>query len=366
MINPFYFKMEKKELIDLNKNLLNIFKTNNFVLGKYSYDFENDFKNFNNSKFSVSTSTCTSALEMIFRSLDLKSKSIAIPSNSNFGSVVPAINAGAKVYLIDCDTNTLSPSIDDIKVAYKSKKFHALLIVHIGGYISEDMFEIQKFTKENNILLIEDCAHAHGSSLKGVKAGNFGEAGAFSFFPTKPINTMEGGMIVTKRKKIFNDSLSMRNQGKRKSKFGGLHYDYGNSWRINELGAAMGILQLKRYSKVLRDKNKLFKLLIKNFENKSIKFCKTSHMDSHSFYKVIISCSKKEKLIKHLNDNKIKQGGGVYDVPIHKHPIFKNLQKIGSLKRTEKILKEHICLPFHLGLNSRELKHITNTLNCFK
>ena len=348
-----------------SKKIFNIFKTNNFVLGHFSSMFEDDFKKFNKSKYSVSTNTCTSALEIIFRSLNLKGKKIAIPTNSNFGSVVPAINAGAKVFLIDCDPNTLSPSIDDIKTAYKSIKFQALLIVHIGGYISEDIFEIQEFCK-NNILLVEDCAHAHGSSIKGVKAGNFGEAGAFSFFPTKPINTMEGGMIVTKRKKIFNDAQSMRNQGKRKSKFGGLHYDYGNSWRINELGAAMGILQLKKYSKVLKDKNKLFKLLLINFNNKNIKFCKTSHMDSHSFYKVIISSSKKNKLIKNLNENKIKLGGGVYDVPIHKHPIFKNLQKIGSLRKTEKILKDHICLPFHLGLNSHELKHITSSLNCFK
>lgn len=358
--------MDNKELVDLNKSLLNIFRTNNFVLGKYSHDFENEFKNFNNSKFSVSTSTCTSALEMIFRSIGLKNKNIAIPSNSNFGSVVPAINAGANVFLIDCDPNTLSPSIDDIKAAYKYKKFDALLIVHIGGYISEDMFDIMGFCKKNKISLVEDCAHAHGSSLNGIKAGNFGEAGAFSFFPTKPINTMEGGMIVTKRKKIFDDSQSMRNQGKRKSKFGGLHYDYGNSWRINELGAAMGILQLKKYDNVLKNKDKLFKLLIRNFENKNIKFCKISHMDSHSFYKLIISCTKKDKLIKHLNNNKIKQGGGVYDVPIHKHPIFKNLHKIGNLKKTEKILKEHICLPFHLGLKNKDLKHIAETLNSFK
>tara|TARA_B100000963_G_scaffold361754_1_gene399269 strand:+ start:578 stop:1678 length:1101 start_codon:yes stop_codon:yes gene_type:complete len=365
MINPFYFNFKKNELNELKKNLSKIFKTNNFVLGHFSNKFEKDFKKFNKSKFSISTNTCTSALEIIFRSLNLKGKKIAIPTNSNFGSVVPAINAGAEVHLINCDQFTLSPDIEIIKSAFKIIKFDALLIVHIGGYITQDIFKIKKFCDKNKIYLIEDCAHAHGSSVNGINAGNFGVAGAFSFFPTKPINTMEGGMIVTKNKKIYEDAQSMRNQGKRKSKFGGLHFDYGNSWRINELGAAMGIIQLKNYRSVIKQKLKLFNFIFKKIDNKKIKLCKLSHMDSHSFYKLIILTERKKEFIDHLNDKEIIQGGGVYDTPIHKHPIFKNLKKIGNLKISEKILNQHICIPFHLGLNKKEIDLITKSINNF-
>ena len=365
MINPFFFSFTKKELNTLKNNLSDIFKTKNFVLGSHSKDFEEKFKIFNNSKYAVSTNTCTSALEIIFRSLNLKNKKIAIPSNSNFGSVVPAINSGAEVYLIDCEEDSLSPSIEVIKSSFSKVKFDALLIVHIGGYITQDIIEIKNFCSLNKILLIEDCAHAHGSSFKGIKAGNFGEAGAFSFFPTKPINTMEGGMIVTKNRKIANDALSMRNQGKRKSKFGGLHIDYGNSWRINELGAAMGNIQLDKYSKVLSKKKNLYNKMIKKFNNPKIKFCNFEHMDNHSFYKLIVLVNSKKKFISFLEKNNIKVGGGVYDIPIHKHPIFKQLKKIGSLKKTEEIINKHVCLPFHLGLNNQQIYFISSVLNKF-
>ena len=226
---------------------------------------------------------------------------------------------------------------------------------------------MRNFCNKKKLFLIEDCAHAHGSSIKGINAGAKSTGGAFSFFPTKVMTTMEGGMITTNDESIYKRSMSLRNQGKRAGNFGGLHHDLGNSWRILEVSASLGLIQLKKLKTMLRKRKKIFDIYSKVFEKKKIPFCKTDHMDRCSNYKMIVfakSIEHKKNLKQKLFKEGVVCGGEVYEIPCHKQPVFKKLVKSkSSLKRSEYFCSIHFCPPLTSGMSEKDAKYCAEMIS---
>src|SRR5207249_5471899 len=154
--------------------------------------------------------------------------------------------------------------------------------VHIGGIISPEFPEIVKAFRSRGLFVMEDAAHAHGSQLGGVKAGKLADGAAFSFFPTKVMTTCEGGMITTDSDEEDYLSRSYRNQGKRGTNYGSLHHDFGNSCRMTELQALLGLIQLKKLPEMLRKRSIAARVITKELERAGIQFCGTGHMDMAS------------------------------------------------------------------------------------
>ena len=271
VIKPVKLDFSDKEINRISKKLVEILKSGNLILGKYTEKFEKNFSEYNNVKNSVALNSGTSALEVAL-SLSLKCcrfyderikcnnscrKKVLVQSNTNFATVAAIIRAGAIPEFLDFDPNYFSPSYEQILKSYKkNKNIAGCIVVHIGGIIHPEIIKISKFCKKNNLFLIEDCAHAHGSTFRGQKAGTFGDFGCFSFFPTKVITTIEGGILTTKYDKNVELIKSFRNQGKRGGSFGGTHYDLGNSWRMSEISSFIGLLQLKKLNLIIKKRKK--------------------------------------------------------------------------------------------------------------
>jgi dTDP-4-amino-4,6-dideoxygalactose transaminase len=367
LIKPFYLDLTDEEITDIQKKTGEILRSGNLILGKYTQEFEEKFADYIGTKYAVSMNTCTSALEALFMLKKIKGKKIAVQTNTNFATVAAIIHAGGIPVFMDMDPGYFAPNLEILdQTIKKDRTISGVAWVHIGGIIHPEFKQIVEYCKSKKIFLIEDCAHAHGSQLNGTKAGNFADGGAFSFFPTKVMTTMEGGMITTNNEEDANIARSLRNQGKRGGDYGGLHTDLGSSWRMSEVSAYMGLVQLKKLDKMISHREAAIKKLIPTLDSKGIEYCDTSHMDKCAQYKFII----KYKNTEHIDVIKDKfmlegivLGGGVYEVPCHLQPVFSDIPYLpDSLKNSEEFCSRHICPPITSGTTELDIERIATAI----
>jgi len=197
---------------------------------------------------------------------------------------------------VDVNKSDLCMSFDDFKL--NAEKFHhaVVWVVHMGGHIAFDIDKISKYCEEKNIILLEDCAHAHGSSWNSKRAGEWGDAGIYSFYATKTISTGEGGMLVSKHKKLIKFAKQFRNYGKPDFKVAGLYL------RMSGFNAAIGVLETDRLNDIVEFKNNYTKKLDKDYTNRVF----LPYGMIPGYYKYIIF------------DPIENSTGKVYDEPCHK------------------------------------------------
>ena len=227
-------------------------------------EFERLFAKFTGAKFAIGVSNGTSALFLSLNALKLKKgDEVIIPDETFVATANAVLHTGATPVLADTEDASYNISIDSIKKNITAKT-KVILPVHIAGKAC-NIKKIQKLAKSNDLLVVEDCAHAIGASIENKHVGTFGECGCFSFYPTKNITTIEGGMVITNSKKIAKEIQSSRNHGLTKSlsqRFSrGKPWDYdvitpGYNYRLDEIRSVLGINQLKRIKKLnLRRRN---------------------------------------------------------------------------------------------------------------
>lgn len=173
------------------------------------------------------------------------------PSNTFLATPRSAQKAGAHVAFYDCNRHDLCGSYDDFVARAERVKPKAAFLVHVGGHLAFDSDRIAAYCRERGIWLIEDCAHAHGASWNGRSAGSFGDAGIFSFYPTKTISTGEGGMLVTRNPDLARHARSFRDYGR-----GSRYAVQGLNHRIDEFTAALGVAQTRRLGEIVAWKNR--------------------------------------------------------------------------------------------------------------
>ena len=191
------------------KNAELILKNGFIRQGKWGDQFEKDFASLQGCKHASATTSGSSSIEIALKALNVKGKDVIVPTNTFFATAVAVKNAGANVVLVDFNREDFSMCPSLLKDKIKANTA-AVVTVHIGGIISNKIYEILKICKDANIPLIEDAAHAHGSKLKGTHAGSFGVFGCFSFFPTKSMTTGEGGMITTNNQDLYDKVQSLK------------------------------------------------------------------------------------------------------------------------------------------------------------
>jgi len=354
---------EKAELQDYYRVILD---TGTLILGPFTKRFEDEFANYIGTRYAVSVNSGTSALEILCRIHGFKGKKIGVPTNTNFATVAAIIRAGGEPVYLDMSVETYCPTLEMVKAAHQHEKITGLLWVHIGGIITPDFDKIVEYCKTQHIILIEDAAHAHGSEFKQKKAGNFADGGAFSFFPTKVMTTYEGGMITTNDEDVMQLAKSYRNQGKGSADYGNYHTEFGNSWRMLEVSAALGLIQLRKLDHMLDKRQQVVEKVIPILKELKINYCDTSHMNRASNYKFIIRHESSRNLAEIKESFKqrgVILGGGVYEIPCHLQPVFKAIKIPNSgLATAEKYCPRQICLPITSGLSTQEEKQLQEAI----
>ncbi len=362
-----YSIKERKNILYGVKEILD---SGYLTMSKKVSHFEDLFAKFVGVKYAVAVNSGTSALEIPLRALNVKDKSIIIPTNTFMATPLAALHAGAKVIFADVSRKDLSISAHEIENKIANNTV-GVIPVHIGGIISSEWKLIEKICKRNNLFILEDAAHAHGASIKGKKAGSLGLAAAFSFYPTKILTTGEGGMITTNNKSLYKKFLILREHGKNNPSEN-IHTELGYNWRMGELEGLLGVNQMKIANKILktrRDQAYLYNSLLQGLPN--LRLQKIPKNIRSSYYKYIVFVNKDiRKRVKDIMKNKfgIYLPGEVYRFPCHSQPVFKKYKNLIIKKgkqnffNAKKISDEQLCLPLYPGLTEKEIRHVANSL----
>jgi len=234
--------------------------------------FEESFGAFHNGLNAVTLSNCTSAMFLALKSLGIgQGDEVIVPAMTHIATAHCVSHTGAKPVFCDIDYKT--GNIDPEKIIYKiNKNTKAIIIVHFVG-LPADMYSILDIIKDKNISLIEDCAAALGATYDNKLVGTFGDAGCFSFYPTKHITTMEGGMLISKNKSFTESIRKLSSFGYTKNLYerttpGVYDVDMlGYNLRMSEVAASIGNEQLKKFNKFLARRNTNATILRKELLN---------------------------------------------------------------------------------------------------
>jgi len=359
-----YFPEEdRKELL---KQIDAILESGQLTLGRYTKEFEEIFAAYVGTRYAIAVNSGTSALEIPLRALDVKGHSVIVPTNTFFATPASVIHAGGKVIFADV-TENLCIDPESVK-EYISDDTKGVIVVHIGGIVAPQIKEIQEICKDHGLFLIEDAAHAHGSTLDGKKTGGFGDAAAFSFYPTKVMTLGEGGMITTDDKKIYERALVFRDQGKA-GFYGNVHTEMGYNWRMSEVHAAIGLSQFARLEEFIRDRRSVAKIYDEELKEISgVTPIKIPANVKSNYYKYVALLDEGVDRVVIKKELKEKQGvslsGEVYELPCHQQPIFKELYGFedGDFPIAEDICKRQICLPVFATMTEEQAGYVVDSL----
>ena len=243
----------------------------NYWTGNECRDFEKEFAIWSNSEYAVALGNGTLALDVAFKALDIGvGDEVIVTSRTFIASISSIVNAGAVPIFTDVDLSSQNITPDSIRSVITNKT-KAIVCVHLAGWPC-DMDEIMDLANEFNLFVIEDCAQAHGARYKGKPVGSIGHIGCWSFCQDKIMTTGgEGGMVTTNDESLWRKMWAYKDHGKsyeavyereHPKGFQWLHESFGMNYRMTEIQAAIGRIQIKKmpdwHSKRINNANKIW------------------------------------------------------------------------------------------------------------
>jgi len=321
---------EKKYRQKYYSLLEEVFESNFLADGPKNSEFENKFGKLHKLKASTISGGGPGLLALL-EYVGVRNKEVIVPTNTFVATPLAVMYAGGKVVFADCKREDLCIGLENIKKVVTNKT-KAIIVVHIGGHIAFDIEEIKEFCEKKNIFLIEDCAHAHGSSYKGKKAGSFGIGGAYSFYATKTLPIGSGGMVVSQSQEVIDFVNKYKIYGKDISN--NSFPINGFNFRMSEIEATFGLIQIGRFNEILTWKKKLAKKFDEIFDKRVFL---PKNMES-GYYKYIVFEPIKE------------QTGAVYDL------LCSDLWNYnGEFPNSKWVSQNHWCAPIYYGWDGADL-----------
>ena len=347
------------------------------TLGPQLEKFEANFCKYTKSKFAIAVSNCTAALHLSLKALGIKDHDEVIIPDLTFVADASAILAcNAKPIIVDINRNDFFLSISNLKKNI-SKRTKAIIPVHTYGQVC-NIDEVLDVARDNNLKIIEDCAHAVGTFHNSKHVGTVGNTGCFSFYPTKNITTAEGGMVITNSKKIAEKVRQLRSHGMTKSLKSRYSSGYpwvfditepGYNYRLDEIRAALGISQLKRIKKINELRYNAARYYDSKLQNIPGIVLPDMVIDkTHSYHLYTIRVTKQFKLSRNELFKKLKQAGirtTVYWMPIHMYSAFRKFAKLSNVKNSSKIYNEILALPLFPNISKKHQDSVIKIINSF-
>jgi perosamine synthetase len=352
-----------------------ILRTGTLTLGPYTRQFESAFAETHSRSDvagsggprAVAVSSGTAALEVILRSIGVAGRDVIVPANTFFATAEAALRAGGRPVFADIDPATFALSPRTVAEAL-TERTAAVMLVHIGGLITPQAGDLRRLCAERGIALIEDAAHAHGSSYAGQPAGSFGAAAGFSFFPTKVITCGEGGMILTPSEELERDARCYRDQGKATAS-ANHHVLHGYAWRMSEQAALTGLVHLRRLGQFIEHRRGVaarYDALLAGLDGleplAEPDGCRGNY---YKYIAVLPEGADRARFRRKLaEEHEVRLAGEVYDVPLHRQPVFAEFARNGpALPAAEDLCARHICLPVHSDMTDAEVEQVCTAVS---
>jgi perosamine synthetase len=350
----------KKELEAVKE----VFESGMLVQGKKVKLFEEKFAEYIGVEHAIAVTNGTVALDVALKALNLGPGDEVITSAFSFiasGNCILFQNAKPVFADINPRTFNIDPSDAAEKITAKTK---AIIPVHLYGQPAK-MDALKEIAEDKGIFLVEDAAQAHGAEYKGQKAGSIGDMGCFSFYATKNMTVGEGGMITTNNQKLARNVRLLRNHGQSQK----YHHDtLGYNYRMTELCAAIGSVQLKKlneFNEKRRENAKLLTQGIRRFHGLTVPYVKKDV--KHIFHQYVVRVEEdypreRDELADYLTE----KGVGVaihYPIPIYRQPFYLKLNYGGTVcPNTEEACRRVLSLPVHPLVGREDINYVLDVL----
>lgn len=355
-------KKIKKEIIAAVNRVLD---RSDFILGEDVRLFEQEFANFCNNRYAIGVSSGTAALFLALKSLEVGSgDEVIVPGFTYIATALAVSYTQAKPVFVDIEEDNYNIDPQKIQRAI-TKRTKAIIPVHLYGQPA-NMPEIIKIAKKHNLKIIEDAAQAHGARIrmsrsKIQKVGALGDAGCFSFYPTKNLGALgDGGMITTNNEKIYKKLLLLRDYG-RVSRYE--HALIGYNSRLDTLQAAVLRIKLKKlpiYNELRKKAAKIYTDFLKG--TPGVITPSQSAFAEHIYHVYAIRAKKRNDLMQEFK----KLGISAiihYPIPLHLQKAYKDLgYKQGDFPVSEKVSQEILSLPIFPFISEKQIKFISDTI----
>ncbi len=337
--------------------------------GAYVRKFEKALAKYHKVKYCVATSSCTSALHLAIKSLNIgKGDEIICPDLTFLAPANMVVHSGAKLKLVDINPETLAIDHKHIEKEITTKT-KAIIVVHQFGH-SADMNPIMKIARKYNLKIIEDNAESIGGKYRGKKLGSIGDLATLSFYANKIITSGEGGAILTNSKKIAKKCCVLRDHGMFRTSHPikrYIHIDLGFNYRMTNMQAAVGFSQLEIINKLLKKRNKQMLLYEKYLSRISeIKVRSFKAWCSPVHWMTTITVNKinlRNRFIHFLSRAGIDARPMIN--PVHEALHFKKYFNKKKFNNSLKISKNSLHLPSSTSLKVSEIKFICNRIKFF-
>lgn len=344
---------------EIDDAIAKVIQDADFILGREVRLFEEEFAEFCDSSHAVGVDSGTSALELALRAFDIgPGDEVITAANSFIASALGISHAGAKPVLVDVDPFTYTLDVKALERAI-TRRTKAIIPVHLYGHPAH-MGPIRQLADKHGLVVIEDACQAHGARYKGKRVGSLGHAAAFSFYPGKNLGAYgDGGMVVTKDRKIANRLEMLRNYGQ-KEKY--KHLFRGYNRRLDTMQAAILRVKLRYLEKWNAARRWNAKLYQKHLEGSGVVVPGEAGGAESVWHLYVIRTEQRDALKEHLI-NKGINASIHYPIPIHLQPAYHDLgYKRGDFPVTEAHADRILSLPMYAELTDRQIEFISQTV----
>ncbi|WP_407118318.1 DegT/DnrJ/EryC1/StrS family aminotransferase [Bradyrhizobium sp. LMG 9283] len=329
-----------------------------YILGEELNSFEREFADYCGSRFCVGVGNGLDALILILRAYIAigrisEGDEVIVPANTFIATILAITQNRLKPILVEPDPRTFNIDPECVSRAI-GPKTRAIMAVHLYGQMAA-MPELAAIARARDILLIEDAAQAHGAMRGGVKAGAFGDAAAFSFFPTKNLGALgDAGAVLTNDSVLAERLRELRNYG---SKVKYYHECEGINSRLDEIQAAMLRVKLKYLNNEIASRRRIAASYLDGIKNPKIRLpFVAGDPAAHVWHVFVVQCEQREALQRHLASRDI-QTLIHYPVPPHLQKAYPVLHDL-SLPISERLHREVLSLPLGPTLRSEEVGEV--------
>lgn len=348
---------------EIDQAVFRVLSSGWYILGPEVEAFERDFADFCHASHCIAVANGTDAIEITLKAFDVGlDDEVITVANAGMYSTTAIRAVSARPVYVDIDPITYQIDPSDLEAAI-TPDTAAIIVTHLYGFMA-DMPRIRQIADKSGLPLIEDCAQSHGAGFDGKPAGSWGDAGCFSFYPTKNLGALgDGGAIVTSDNRIAYRSRQLRQYGWDMKYHS--HLSRGQNSRLDELQAAVLRVKLPHLQAWNRSRRRIaseYGRLFSRLDDVRLMPLETERMVFHLF---VIAVDERDDLLRALRTAGI--GSDIhYPVPDHLQPSCTDLgYKIGALPRTEKVAGSILSLPCFPELRTDEVKRVANAIKDF-
>ncbi len=362
---PFVsFKQIEKELNnELHAAFERVYETSWYISGEEGKRFEQAFAAFCGTRYCVGCGNGLDALTLSLRALGVgKGDEILVPSNTYIATALAVTYVGAKPVFVEPDIRTYNIDVNRIEEQI-TPRTKGIIPVHLYGQPAE-MKRIMSIARKNGLMVIEDCAQAHGAAYHGQTVGSFGDVSGFSFYPGKNLGALgDGGAVVTNDEETAMKVRALGNYG---SDYKYHHIYQGYNSRLDELQAAFLQVKLSHLERMNEERRRIAKRYMSEISNEHIVLPHVINDVKPVWHIFAIRCEQRDELANYLSSFGIVTNKH-YPIPIHLQKAYADLKiSEGELPVAEEISRTELSLPMYYGLSDDDVSFIVEKINSFQ